>query len=124
MSKRVLHVQVAEPIKVSLDRARAAMEALQRGESPDAYFGVGFQSMAEMLRVFSAKRMELVTYVRAHSPLTLAELAYSQGQPDEKIQLDVAALMEWMAMELDDAGRLSVPWDEIEVHLPLVSKAA
>lgn len=124
MNKPVLHVQIDEPMSASVDRAKAAMEALQRGETPEAYFGVGFPSMAEMLAVFSAKRMELVAYLRTHGPLTLAELARHQGQAHENIESDIAALMEWMAIERDDTGQLFVPWDEIEVHLPLISKAA
>jgi len=124
MSKRVLHVQVDEPMSASLERARAAMAALQRGETPEAYFGVGFQSMAQMLGVFSAKRMELIHYLRAQGPLTLAELACVQGAAYENIEADVAALLEWLAIEQDETGRLSVPWDEIDVHFPLASKAA
>ncbi len=124
MTKRVLHVQVDEPIEASLDRAKAAMEALRRGETPEAYFGVGFQSMAQMLAVFSVKRMDLVAYLRAHGPLTQADLAHRQGRAFENIEADVAALVEWMAIERDEAGRLSVPWDEIDVHLPLASRAA
>jgi predicted transcriptional regulator len=65
----------------SLDLAQAAMEALQRGETPDPCFGVGFQNMAQMLAVFSVKRMDLVACIRAHGPLTLADLARRQGQP-------------------------------------------
>ena len=124
MTRQVLHVQVDEPMGASLDRTQAAMEALQRGETPDPYFGVGFQSMAQMLAVFSVKRMDLVAYIRAHGPLTLADLARRQGQPSESIEPDIAALVEWMAVERDEAGWLSVPWDEIDVHLPLVSRAA
>jgi predicted transcriptional regulator len=124
MNKRVLHVQVNEPMSDNISRAKAAMETLQRGETPEAYFGVGFPNMAEMLAVFSAKRMELVAYLRTHGPLTLAELTRHQGQAHENIESDVATLTEWMAIERDETGQLFVPWDEIEVHLPLVSKAA
>ncbi len=37
---------------------------------------------------------------------------------------DVAALAEWMAIERDDRGLVSVPWDEIDLRLPLQHKAA
>jgi predicted transcriptional regulator len=124
MSKRVLHVQVDEPMSASLERARAAMEALQQGQTPDAYFGVGFQSMAQMLAVFSAKRMELISYLRAQGPLTLSELIRNRGATDENIESDVSALVEWLAIAQDESGRLCVPWDEIDVHFPLASKAA
>ena len=124
MSKRVLHVQVDEPRSASLERTRAAMEALQQGQTPEAYFGVGFQSMAQMLAVFSANRMELIRYLRTHGPLTLPELTSLQGAAYGNIEADVAALVEWLAIEQDETGRLFVPWDEIDVHFPLISKAA
>jgi hypothetical protein len=37
----VLHVKVAEPMADMLGRARVAMEALDAGELPEPYFGIG-----------------------------------------------------------------------------------
>lgn len=58
---RVLHVQVAEPTADMLDRARVVMEALEAGrEPPEAYFGISFESIPQMLGVFTLKRLGLV----------------------------------------------------------------
>jgi predicted transcriptional regulator len=121
---KVLHVKVAEPVRASLDRARIVMEALDRGEAPEPYFSVGFESMPQLLGVFTPKRWELIAYLREHGPLAIAELARRLKRDYKNVHSDVAALMEWLAIERDDDGRVFVPWDAIELRLPLVRQAA
>jgi len=40
------------------------------------------------------------------------------------VHKDVTALMEWTVIAKDDAGRVFVPWDEIDVRWPLLKQAA
>lgn len=114
---RILHVKVAEPVAAGTARVQAVMEALQRGETPEPYFGVGFQTMAQMLAVFTPKRLELIARLRAAGPMPVAELSRLLGRHYKNVHGDVAALMEWSAVERDASGNVSVPWDEIDVRL-------
>lgn len=37
---------------------------------------------------------------------------------------DITALMAWTVVEKDAAGKVYVPWDEIDVRWPLLKRAA
>jgi predicted transcriptional regulator len=122
---KVLHVQVAEPMVDMLDRARVVMEALEAGREPPApYFGIGFESMPQMLAVFTPKRLALIAYLSEHGPMTVAALARGLGRDYKNVHGDVAALMEWMVVERGADGRVCVPWEEIDLRLPLARHAA
>jgi predicted transcriptional regulator len=121
----VLHVQVAEPMADMLDRARVVMETLEAGsEPPESYFGIGFESMSQVLAVFTPKRLALVAYLREHGPLTVAALARGLGRDYKSVHADVADLMEWTVVERGADGQVWVPWDEIDLRLPLARRAA
>ena len=122
---KVLHVQVAEPTADMLDRARIVLEALEAGrEPPEAYFGIGFESIPQMLAVFTPKRLALVAYLSEHGPLTVAALARGLSRDYKNVHGDVAALMEWTVVERGVDGRVCVPWEEIDLRLPLARRAA
>jgi hypothetical protein len=39
------------------------------------------------------------------------------------VHQDVALLSEWLVVEKDENGKVFVPWDEIDVRLPLQAAA-
>jgi predicted transcriptional regulator len=82
---------------------------LERGETPASYFGVGFHSMAQMLAIFTPKRLELIARLRAEGPLSVAALAHQLGRSHKSALADLDALTEWMAVEHDESGRVFVP---------------
>lgn len=120
----ILRIKVAEPVEASLERAREAMEALQRGQAPEPHFGINFTSLPQLLAVFTPRRWELLAYLSENGPMTVAALARALKRDYKNVHGDVAALAEWMAIERDDRGLVSVPWDEIDLRLPLQHKAA
>ena len=120
----VLHVTVAEPLGASLERAGAAMQALQRGAPPEAYHGIGFEDMGQLLAVFTPQRWALIAALRAAGPLSIAELARRLGRDYKNVHTDVMALAEWRAVERAADGRVSVPWSEIIVDLKLPEETA
>lgn len=120
----ILYVKVGEPLAESLARAGRAMQALQRGEKPAAYHGVGFEEMAQMLAVFTPQRWALIAALRAAGPLTIAELARRLERDYKNVHGDVAALEQWRAVERTDDGRVFVPWSEIVVDLKLPEAVA
>ena len=55
--------------------------------------------------------------------MTVAELARYLGRNYKNVHVDVQQLIEWMAVERGDDGRVSVPWSEIVVDMKLLERA-
>lgn len=120
----VLHIKVGEPVEASLARARHSMEALERGQTPDAYFGIGFADLPQLLSTFTPRRWELLKCLSERGPMAVAELARALGRDYKNVHGDIAALSAWMAVVRDADGRVSVPWDELDLRVPLQHQAA
>lgn len=121
---RVLHVKVGESLQESGRRAAAAMKALAAGNEVEPYFGVSFDQVGQMFAAFTPKRWELIAALRAAGPLTVAELARQLGRNYKNVHTDVQQLIEWMAVERGEDGRVSVPWSDIVVDMKLPQRAA
>lgn len=119
-----LRINVGDPIDVSLARARKVMETLDRGQTPEPYYGIGFSELPQLLAVFTPRRWELLEFLSKQGPTTVAELARALRRDYKNVHGDVVALKEWLAVERDDDGRVFVPWDEIDLRLPLQHKTA
>jgi predicted transcriptional regulator len=123
-ARAVLHVRVGENLNANLVRAREAMEALQQGRRPKPHFAVGFSEVGQMLAVFTPKRWELIAKLREIGPVTTAQLARTLERDYKNVHADVAALSEWLAVQRDEDGRVSVPWAEIIVDMKLPAQVA
>lgn len=120
MNDRTLRVTVGGDAKAALTRAAEAMKALQRGESPDPHFEVGFADIGQMFAVFTPKRWELLAALREAGPISISGLAKLLKRDYKNVHGDVAALTEWMAVEKDEDGLVFAPYADIsvDVHLP------
>lgn len=119
MSDRILNVKVGARPEENLERAAAVMAALERGEQATPYFGIGFQSAGKMLGVFTPKRWELLATLREGGPMTIAELTRRLGRNYKNVHNDVDKLIEWLAVEKDEQGRIIAPYAEIVVDVKL-----
>lgn len=119
MSERILNVTVGESLESTLARAARTMEALEQGESPAPYFGVGFSDVGQLFSVFTPRRWDLLAALRAGGPMTIAELARRVKRDYKNVYGDVAKLAEWQAVEKDENGRISAPYSEIVVDVRL-----
>lgn len=124
ISSPVLHVKVGETLAEAGNRAASTLRAVERGEAVQPYFGVSFEQIGQMLAAFTPKRWELIARLRQTGPLTVAELARRLGRDYKNVHTDVCQLIEWMAVERGDDGRVFVPWSEIVVDLKLPERAA
>lgn len=120
MSERILNVKVGEDIETGLAHAAQVMEALDRGESVAPYFGVGFDDISQMFAVFTPRRWDLLAALREGGPMTIAELARRVNRDYKNVHGDVEKLIEWLAVEKNEQGRVHAPYAEIvvDVHLP------
>jgi predicted transcriptional regulator len=121
---RVLHVKVAEPVADMLDRARQTMDALDAGEAPEPYFGIGFESLEQMLDVFTPERWTLLDALSARGPTRAQDLARALRRDAPTVASDLALLSEWNLVEQDPEGVVRVPWDEVDFKLTLAQRAA
>lgn len=123
-SSKVLNVKVGETLQQAGERAAEAMRAAAAGKTVTPYFGISFQQVGQMLATFTPKRWELIAALREAGPMTVAELARHLGRNYKNVHADVQQLIEWMAVERGDDGRVSVPWSEIVVDMKLPERAA
>ena len=120
----VLHVKVGESLLDSGRRAASVMKALQAGERADPYFAVSFVELGQMLAAFTPRRWELIAALRETGRLTIAELARKLGRNYKNVHTDVSQLIEWMAVERGEDGRVGVPWSEISIEMKLPQRLA
>lgn len=123
-SSRVLNVKVGETLQQAGKRAADTMRAAAAGKAVAPYFGISFQEVGQMLATFTTKRWELIAALREVGPMTVAELARSLGRNYKNVHADVQQLIDWMAVERGDDGRVSVPWSEIVVDMKPPERAA
>ena len=121
---KTLNVTVGETLQQAGARAVTAMQAAQAGRQTPAYFGISFSQIGDLLSTFTPKRWELIAALRATGPSTVAGLARQLGRDYKNVHTDVQQLIEWLAIERGDDGRVSVPWGEIVVDLKLPQQQA
>jgi predicted transcriptional regulator len=120
MNERILNLKVGEPLEAELERATSAMEALERGEKPTPYFSVSFNDVSQLFSVFTPRRWDLLATLRESGPVNIAELARLAKRDYKNVYHDVERLVEWLAVEKDEKGRVFAPYSEIlvDVRLP------
>lgn len=119
MAKQVLRVTFGGDARESLLRAARTMEAIERGRKIAPHAEIGFEDMGQMLGVLTPKRWELLAVLRESGPMSVAALARKLGRDYKNVHGDVEKLIEWMAVERDDAGRVFAPFAEIVVDVRL-----
>lgn len=120
MSERILTIKVGAGVQSSLALAQQMMERLEVGEEPAPYYGVGCKTVSQMLGVFTPKRWDLLAALRENGAMSIAELARTLQRDYKNVHNDVERLMEWLAIERDEQGKVFTPYSEIvvDVHLP------
>ncbi len=120
MNTRILQVKVGEPLESRLAQAARTMDALERGEAIEPYFGVGFADMSQFLAVFTPRRWAVLAALRTAGPLTVAELARRVHRDYKNVYSDIEKLREWRVVLKDEHGRIQAPYTDlvVEVRLP------
>ena len=120
----ILEVKVGEPVENSLAAFGDALQSASDGKTVTPYYGIGFATMAQFGAVFTPKRWELVEALKAAGPMSIYALAKFLNRHYRNVHKDVTALIEWTVIEKNEAGKVFVPWDEIDVRWPLLRYAA
>lgn len=124
MRKRILHVRVSEPENTTQERLAAIARAVDAGNPFTPYEGIGFGRAEQALALFTPERWRLAGTLRQIGPCTIAELARTLGRHYRNVHSDCKRLEEWLVIERDEAGHVSVPYSEIRFDMMLPEKAA
>jgi len=123
MSLNILHVEI-QPAQAALELFGKTLQQLDAGKAAVPHYSIGFESLPQFAGVFTPKRWELISVLKRFGAVSIYGLAKQLGRHYRNVHKDISALMEWMVVEKDEQGRVFIPWDEIDVRLPLLSEAA
>ncbi len=87
----------------------------------NAHLNTSADSLPELLSTLTPGRWELIRRMRRHGPLPVAELPALIGRSDQDSEADLETLRRLGIVETDADGRLHVPWDEIDLRVPLAA---
>ncbi len=124
MSARRLNIG----IRSSAERSKALREAVRRvarGDLTAQEPGLYFESVEELRRILTEKRLELLLAISRHRPVSVHELAGLVGRDYKNVSTDIALLERLGIVSLETGsgkGRAqtpTVPYDEIHVTIDL-----
>ena len=117
-----LNIEI-RPATDALNAFGNTLQRLEDGKTVKPHFSIGFETVPQFAKVFTAKRWELISVLKAAGPVTIYELAKRLDRHYRNVHQDVRLLGEWLVIEKNDANKVHVPWDEIDVKLPLSTAA-
>nr|CAA6828623.1 MAG: Predicted transcriptional regulator [uncultured Thiotrichaceae bacterium] len=118
----ILKIEI-RPATDALDAFGKTLQQLEAGKTAEPHFSIGFENVPQFAKVFTAKRWELISKLRETGAVSIYELAKRLDRHYRNVHQDVSLLSEWLVIEKNDQGKVHVPWDEIDVRLPLPAAA-
>ena len=104
-------------------RAVDAVRALAAGNAKATDFRIGFENAAQVFAELSAERLRTLETLRREGAQSIYALAKALGRNYSNVHQDVQRLMALGLVERDEDG-VRVPFDELEIHVPLGARAA
>ncbi|PKA40526.1 transcriptional regulator [Rhizobium sullae] len=95
--------------------------AWKTGEAQDHAFS--FSSPEQLFMILTPKRWTLIETLQRLGPSTYRSLASALSRDVKRVHEDTAALIEWGLVEVNDEGRIHVPYDVIHADFDLRSVA-
>ena len=100
-----------------------AWKAAAGGKKIKPYNGIGFESIAQFAAALTPQRWLLINALKGIGPSSIYALAKKLGRHYKNVHTDVTALVQLGIIEKDADGKVFVPWDEIDVNMPLAQAA-
>ncbi len=97
--------------------ARAQLEASRRGVSPD--FRLSFESTRTLFSELTPARVDLLDTLRRVGPCSVYALAKAADRNYSNVHSDAGRLEELGLIERTDDGSVSVPYESVEILVPL-----
>jgi predicted transcriptional regulator len=99
----------------------SALSDLRGGGNPD--FTLSFESARTLFSEITPARLDLLNALRRVGPCTVYALAKATGRNYSNVHTDVARLTDLTLVARTDDDLIQVPFDAIEIHMPLVLAA-
>lgn len=105
-----------------MDQVRTAFSHVEAGlPAEEPVHSVYFTTEGDLFRTLSPKRMELLKFLKKNGPLSCRKLAAALNRSYANVHGDVRQLILLDLIEKDSAQKLTVPWDELDIVVPLVA---
>lgn len=101
--------------------ARKQLAGARRGLPPD--FHLSFESARMLFSELTPARVDLLDTLRRVGPCSVYALAKSAERNYSNVHTDVARLEELGLVERTEEGAISVPFDSVEILVPLAHAA-
>ena len=101
--------------------AREQLVAAQQGRTPD--YRLSFESARSLFADLTPARLDLLDTLRKVGPCSVYALAKAAERNYSNVHTDVSRLVELGLIERNDDGAVSVPFDAVEILLPLAQVA-
>jgi predicted transcriptional regulator len=116
---RTLHIRFREGDDEALE---AALEALDRGDTPDPQLEVVYHDAAAVHQVTRPKSLELLRAIVQHEPESIRATARLVDRDVSQVHRNLSELEDLHLVELVDDGHAKRPtvwYDTIDIDLPL-----
>jgi predicted transcriptional regulator len=97
--------------------ARQQLAGARRGQSPD--FRLSFESARMLFSELTPARVDLLDTLRRVGPCSVYALAKAAERNYSNVHTDVSRLEQLGLVERTDDGSVSVPFDAVEILVPL-----
>jgi predicted transcriptional regulator len=97
--------------------ARAQLAVARKGKTPD--FRLSFESAKSLFADLTPARLDLLDTLRKSGPSSVYALAKAAERNYSNVHADVSRLEELGLIERNDDGAVFVPYDAVEILLPL-----
>lgn len=102
--------------------AASQVASARAGSTPD--FRLSFESARSLFAELTPARLDLLDTLRRVGPCSVYALAKAAERNYSNVHTDVARLEELGLIERTDAGEVSVPYESVEILLPLARVVA
>ena len=101
--------------------ARQQLTGARQGRSPD--YRLSFESARTLFAELTPARLDLLDTLRKVGPCSVYALAKAAERNYSNVHTDISRLEELGLIERSDEGAISVPYDAVEILLPLAQVA-
>ena len=101
--------------------ARSQVAAARKGKTPD--YHLSFESARSLFAELTPARLDLLHTLRKVGPCSIYALAKSAERNYSNVHTDVGRLEELGLIERTDEGAVFVPYESVEILLPLAQVA-
>ncbi len=115
-------IEVSTKGSIFAAAAKQVVSARKKGRAPD--FRLSFESARSLFAELTPARLDLLDTLRRVGPCSVYALAKAAERNYSNVHTDVARLEELGLLERNESAEISVPYESVEILLPLARAVA